>query len=109
MAFAPGSLSNDAAAWKGQSLVGVQQLDEAGLNLVLTHAERLRGQPRDKVSARQRGKILANVFYEPSTRTQCSFATAMLRLGGDVVSVTGFSRSPKSVSNQKTKACTLSL
>ena len=68
MAFAPGSLSNDAAAWKGQSLVGVQQLDEAGLNLVLTHAERLRGQPRDKVSARQRGKILANVFYEPSTR-----------------------------------------
>ena len=44
MAFAPGSLSDDAAAWKGQSLVGVQQLDEAGLNLVLTHAERLRGQ-----------------------------------------------------------------
>ena len=95
MAFAPGSLSNDAAAWKGQSLVGVQQLDEAGLNLVLTHAERLRGQPRDKVSARQRGKILANVFYEPSTRTSCSFQAAMLRLGGSVFCVAEATSSAK--------------
>ena len=95
MAFAPGSLSDDAAAWKGQSLVGVQQLDEAGLNLVLAHAERLRGQPRDKVLARQRGKILANVFYEPSTRTMCSFDAAMKRLGGDVLSVSESSSSAK--------------
>ena len=29
-----------------------------------------------------RGKILATLFYEPSTRTQMSFQTAMLRLGG---------------------------
>ena len=28
-----------------------------------------------------RGKILATLFYEPSTRTQMSFQTAMLRLG----------------------------
>ena len=95
MAFAPGSLSDDAAAWKGQSLVGVQQLDEAGLNLVLTHAERLRGQPRDKVLARQRGKILANVFYEPSTRTSCSFQAAMLRLGGSVFCVAEATSSAK--------------
>ena len=95
MAFAPGSLSDDAAAWKGQSLVGVQQLDEAGLNLVLTHAERLRGPPRDKGLARQRGKILANVFYEPSTRTSCSFQAAMLRLGGSVFCVAEATSSAK--------------
>jgi len=34
-----------------------------------------------------KGKILANVFYEPSTRTASSFAAAILRLGGQVVSV----------------------
>lgn len=37
---------------------------------------------------RCKGKILATLFYEPSTRTQMSFQTAMLRLGGKVI---GFS------------------
>ena len=31
------------------------------------------------------GKILATLFYEPSTRTQMSFQTAMLRLGGSII------------------------
>ncbi|MCL2088892.1 MAG: aspartate carbamoyltransferase [Oscillospiraceae bacterium] len=31
------------------------------------------------------GKILATMFYEPSTRTQMSFQTAMFRMGGQVI------------------------
>ena len=34
------------------------------------------------------GKILATLFYEPSTRTRFSFESAMLRLGGEII---GFS------------------
>merc|ERR1711988_721174 len=34
-----------------------------------------------------KGKILATVFYEPSTRTNCSFQAAMLRLGGSTIQV----------------------
>ena len=34
-----------------------------------------------------RGKILANLFYEPSTRTASSFAAAMERLGGSVIAI----------------------
>jgi len=34
------------------------------------------------------GRIMATLFYEPSTRTQMSFQTAMLRLGGQLI---GFS------------------
>lgn len=33
------------------------------------------------------GKILANLFFEPSTRTRISFEVAMKRLGGEVVNV----------------------
>lgn len=33
-----------------------------------------------------KGKILATLFYEPSTRTRLSFESAMLRLGGKVIS-----------------------
>ena len=44
-----------------------------------------------------RGKILATLFYEPSTRTQMSFQTAMMRLGGKVI---GFS-APNSSSVSK--------
>lgn len=44
-----------------------------------------------------RGKISANLFFEPSTRTNFSFQTAMMRLGG---SVFGFA-DPKSSSTAK--------
>ncbi len=32
-------------------------------------------------------QILANIFYEPSTRTSSSFAAAMQRLGGSVLQI----------------------
>jgi carbamoyl-phosphate synthase/aspartate carbamoyltransferase len=35
-----------------------------------------------------KGRVLATLFYEPSTRTSTSFETAMKRLGGEVVQVT---------------------
>ncbi len=34
-----------------------------------------------------KGKVLATLFYEPSTRTSSSFDTAMKRCGGEVVNV----------------------
>ncbi len=44
-----------------------------------------------------KGKLLATLFYEPSTRTRFSFEAAMLRLGGQVI---GFSE-PNSSSTSK--------
>lgn len=52
--------------------------------------------PEDYVDA-CRGKVCASLFYEPSTRTNFSFQTAMLRLGGAVF---GFA-DPKSSSAAK--------
>jgi carbamoyl-phosphate synthase/aspartate carbamoyltransferase len=33
------------------------------------------------------GKVICNLFYEPSTRTSASFESAMKRLGGQVINV----------------------
>ena len=41
-------------------------------------------------------KILATLFYEPSTRTRLSFESAMLRLGGRVISETDVTFSSQS-------------
>ncbi|XP_028041682.1 CAD protein isoform X1 [Bombyx mandarina] len=42
-----------------------------------------------------RGKVMASIFYEVSTRTSCSFAAAMHRLGGSVVHTDATSSSAK--------------
>lgn len=47
----------------------------------------------DIYSEKCKGKILATLFFEPSTRTRLSFESAMLRLGGNVL---GFSDSSSS-------------
>ncbi len=41
----------------------------------------------EKALETMRGKILSTLFFEPSTRTRLSFEAAMLRLGGEVISV----------------------
>ncbi len=43
---------------------------------------------RSKYADALKGRILATLFYEPSTRTRLSFESSMLRLGGSVI---GFS------------------
>ena len=43
---------------------------------------------RQKYSEACKGKKLATLFYEPSTRTRLSFTSAMMELGGNVL---GFS------------------
>ena len=40
---------------------------------------------REKYSEVCRGKKLATLFYEPSTRTRLSFTAAMMELGGNVL------------------------
>ena len=46
-------------------------------------ASQIMDSPRDFIDV-CRGRVMASLFYEPSTRTNFSFQTAMLRLGGTV-------------------------
>lgn len=53
-------------------------------NNIIALAEEIIAHP-EYYTARMKGKKLATLFYEPSTRTRLSFTTAMLELGGTVL------------------------
>lgn len=65
-------------------IVAVHQFDRAWIESLFAEADRLRSD-REKLDL-LRGRVLATLFYEPSTRTRLSFESAMIRLGGQVIS-----------------------
>jgi len=64
--------------------VEVGQFDLAEVERLFEQTDQLRDLPR--TAAPLAGRILATIFYEPSTRTRLSFESAMVRLGGNVIS-----------------------
>ena len=86
----------EMTSWKGMHCLAVAQFDEAMLLELFDVASRMKAMVASKGKSEVlRGKVLANVFYEPSTRTMCSFDAAMKRLGGDVLSVSESTSSAK--------------
>ena len=53
-------------------------------NMIVELAQQIQKNPA-LYRSRCSGKIMGTLFYEPSTRTQMSFQTAMLRLGGTII------------------------
>ncbi len=72
----------------GQDILSVSQFDRTKLEYIFRIAHEMRVLVERFGSADLlHGKILANLFYEPSTRTSSSFIAAMLRLGGQVIPI----------------------
>ena len=71
-----------------RSLIDVPDLSTQELEALMDAAEDILARPGDYRDA-CRGKKLATLFFEPSTRTRLSFEAAMYELGGNVLSVTG--------------------
>lgn len=69
-------------------ILEVGQFSKAELETILSTAEKMK-QLVEKEGGNDRltRKVIANLFYEPSTRTSSSFAAAMYRLGGKVISI----------------------
>ena len=84
------------AAFTGMHVLATNQFDEPMLRLLFETASAMKRMVATSgKSDLLRGRILANVFFEPSTRTMCSFDAAMKRLGGDVISVAESTSSAK--------------
>jgi len=77
-----------SAPWYGKDILSVKQFSHADLEYVFGVAHEMRGMvERIGTFDLLKGKILANLFYEPSTRTSSSFTAAMERLGGSVIPI----------------------
>ena len=84
-----------------REVVEAQQFNREMLEALFATARECEGVGPSRPSDVLRGHVMATLFYEPSTRTRLSFETAMLRLGGGVVS-TENAREYSSVSKGET-------
>jgi len=76
------------APWYGQDIISIKQFSRQDLEYIFAVAHEMRVMvERVGTFDLLKGKILANLFYEPSTRTSSSFVAAMERLGGSVLSI----------------------
>jgi len=77
---------------KARSLIDIKELSTEEIDELVKVANSIIHKPSD-YAHKCDGKILATLFFEPSTRTRLSFESAMLRLGGKVL---GFSEASSS-------------
>jgi|YNPNPStandDraft_1061719.scaffolds.fasta_scaffold18791_2 aspartate carbamoyltransferase catalytic subunit len=78
------------SSFYGRDIVSVKQFSPEDLSYIFTVADEMRSIVK-RVGATDllKGYVLANLFYEPSTRTSSSFQAAMQRLGGSVIPIHG--------------------
>jgi len=68
-----------------RDLVTIEDLSNGEIEAVFSLADEMANSPNEQSGLCQ-GKIMASLFFEPSTRTRLSFEAAMLRLGGRIIS-----------------------
>jgi aspartate carbamoyltransferase catalytic subunit len=79
-----------AAAWTRRHLLGLEDLSRSEIETILDTAEHFveASQRRRKKRSELKGRVVVNLFFEPSTRTRTSFGLAARRLGADTIDFT---------------------
>ena len=72
-------------ALENRSLITIDDLSNGEMEALFSLADKMVGSMDEQFGVCQ-GKIMASLFFEPSTRTRLSFEAAMHRLGGSVIS-----------------------
>lgn len=76
------------AQFYGKDILSVNQFSREDVEYIFGVAKEMREMvTRVGTFDLLKGKILANLFYEPSTRTSSSFTSSMERLGGSVIPI----------------------
>src|SRR5512139_1893086 len=76
------------APWYGKDILSIKQFSREDLEYIFAVSHEMHDMV-DHIGTFDllKGKILANLFYEPSTRTSSSFTAAIERLGGSVIPI----------------------
>jgi aspartate carbamoyltransferase catalytic subunit len=83
-----GIIMTDTKSLKGRDLIEPTGFTTEELDAIFDLAGKIAEAP-EAYAEKGKGKLLATLFYEPSTRTRFSFEAAMLRLGGQVIGFSG--------------------
>ncbi len=70
--------------WVGRDIVSIRDFSKENILEVIGNADKI-AKDREKYSSLLHGRVMAALFFEPSTRTRLSFESAMHRLGGSVI------------------------
>ncbi len=82
-------IGQDGNSFTGKDILSVDQFDREKLTYIFSLAAQMRELvERQGGTDLLYGRVLACLFYEPSTRTSSSFIAAMNRLGGTVIPIT---------------------
>jgi len=66
-------------------IISIRDLDRHEIDEILDQAQNLQALHYNPMALK--GKLLGLLFFEPSTRTRMSFASAVARLGGQSISM----------------------
>ncbi|MBP5394663.1 MAG: aspartate carbamoyltransferase [Candidatus Methanomethylophilaceae archaeon] len=98
----------DYKQFAGRNIVSIKDLNREEIECLLALAEKMipyaKGEKRTRALD---GKIIANLFFEPSTRTRLSFETAAHRLGAQILDVSQMSAT--SIAKGETLADTIKM
>ena len=73
---------------QNRSIVSIRDLKKEEIELILNEAEVMESKLKKKEPLyNMKNKVLASLFFEPSTKTRLSFSAAMQRLGGSVIEI----------------------
>ncbi len=68
--------------FKGKSIISIRDISKEEILHILDVARDMEEHPKYELL---KGKVMASLFFEPSTRTRLSFESAMEKLGGEVI------------------------
>jgi aspartate carbamoyltransferase len=86
---------------KQKSLISVKDFTREKVMYYIKKSEKYENKSNN-LNASKNLKTMINLFYEPSTRTSCSFHTAMLKMGGNIIEISDNSSAKKGESLEDT-------